>query len=330
MPLSLPVAAETAAVVGTLPDSQVAAWHQRAGQGDVEALYSLGQHFRQGIDAEQDLDRSRQYYLEAARLGHAKAQLKLGTLSYPEDRSSDYAESRHWWELAARQGLPEAQYRLAILAMKQPEPDPLEALAWMTQAARAGLPQAVVGASILAQEQPSISDSMLDERISRLNADMGAPAVTQPAEQMPEAPGTVVDQPESSAVTGPVESESAVQTEAVAAASVPSAPESVPVSGPEEAVPPGETETSVQGTSLMIAGKYGVQLAALVKEDVARAEAGRLSQRHEAILEDFPVQVHKVRGGYKVRVAGFADRKSAGMMCRQLQARKQPCFVVTL
>jgi TPR repeat protein len=50
------------------------------------------------------------YLLEAAKLGHPRAQSALGHYYWGRQ---DYAQARHWYELAAAQGVRDAQYNLA-------------------------------------------------------------------------------------------------------------------------------------------------------------------------------------------------------------------------
>ncbi len=321
--LTNPVLAESDAASNTRRASQVEHWYQQAEEGNANALFNLGQYFRKGIGVDRDLDQARQFYQRAAELGHPEAQLNLGTLHFFAGDAPDYDQSRYWWLKAARQGSVDAQYQLAILYLKQPDPVPLDALAWMTLAARSGDAQAVKAEAVLSQ-QLAIDGAQLQRRIRGLNAASAESVPINAAAESVDKPTEPSRSTPDSAAPVPAVAQAPTQVKVPAAESRP-APEQASVRAvkPVTQAPPPSSNSRQN-----LEGGFAVQLASLSRDADAQALAVSLAREHAAVLENHPVIAQELRGAYKVMVAGFADRGSAGNVCKQLKTRKQPCFVV--
>ena len=136
-------------VPGQDPD-RIAEIRRRAGQGDVDAQFTLGTiySFSQIIFAnggragpESDPAEAAKWYRLAARQGHAIAQNNLGSMyAYGRGVPQDDAEAVRWYRQAAEQGAAEAQYNLGLMHANGrgvPEND-AEAVKWFRLAAEQG------------------------------------------------------------------------------------------------------------------------------------------------------------------------------------------------
>lgn len=116
-------------------------WLPYAAQGNSEALYNLGQLYRQGLGVDRDLARAETYYLRAAQRDHVLAQSNLGTLLYFKQPSPDYRGAVTWWRSAARADEPHALYMLgvALLNGEFVAQDVAKGYAFLTLAAVGGI-----------------------------------------------------------------------------------------------------------------------------------------------------------------------------------------------
>lgn len=110
----------------------------RAGQGEANAQYSLGNRYRKGEGVPQDDAESVRWFRKAADQGDAQAQYALGYM-YREGKgvSRDDAEAVRWYRKAAEQGDRPAQAALAIIYFKGQgvSKDYLEAVYWLGKVA---------------------------------------------------------------------------------------------------------------------------------------------------------------------------------------------------
>ncbi|NQU55811.1 MAG: sel1 repeat family protein [Rhodospirillales bacterium] len=118
----------------------------RAGAGDVEAEYKLGEAYRLGTGFEQDIPQAFKWYARAAEQGHNGARYKLGLIYQTgEGIKQNFGRAANWYRLAANIGhLPEAQFamgRLYFLGQGVLQ-DYTEAFSWYEKAARQGHPVA--------------------------------------------------------------------------------------------------------------------------------------------------------------------------------------------
>ncbi len=84
--------------------------------GDAEAQYNLAILYRSGHGVEKDLEKSRQWLLQAAKQGIAAAQYHLGYMydtGEGAEQNDNYAFL--WYRKAAEQGHPKAQTNLGVL-----------------------------------------------------------------------------------------------------------------------------------------------------------------------------------------------------------------------
>jgi hypothetical protein len=113
----------------------------RAGQGEADAQYSLGNSHRKGEGVPRDYAESVRWYRKAADRGEAKAQYALGCMSYyGQGAPQDYTEAVRWYRKAAAQGDVRALNGLAYMhdhGQGVPQ-DHAEAVRWNRKAAERG------------------------------------------------------------------------------------------------------------------------------------------------------------------------------------------------
>jgi hypothetical protein len=85
---------------------------EKADAGDVDAQFRVGEAYDFGNGAPHDGEKAMQYYLMAAKQGHAEAQNSVGSGLQAEKK---YAEALPWYERAAAQGHALATNNLAYL-----------------------------------------------------------------------------------------------------------------------------------------------------------------------------------------------------------------------
>jgi TPR repeat protein len=83
-------------------------------------------------------------YEQIAKLGHSRAQFRLGYLYFAGICSKDLAKAAYWWELSAENGNIAAQFNLALLFERGlgVQRNWLKAQSWLNKAAKAGDRQA--------------------------------------------------------------------------------------------------------------------------------------------------------------------------------------------
>lgn len=125
---------------------EIRALLSRAGAGDVDAEYRLGEAYRLGTGLEKDIPQAFKWYARAAEQGHNGARYKLGLIYQTgEGIKQNYGRAARWYRLAANVGrLPEAQFALGYLYFlgQGVLQDYTEAFDWYEKAARQGHPVA--------------------------------------------------------------------------------------------------------------------------------------------------------------------------------------------
>jgi TPR repeat protein len=78
--------------------------------------FRIGIHFREGVGTGRDLAQSVRWLTQAARQGHAPAQLQLG-LAYETGRgvARDLDAAKRWYGASAKQGNKQAKENVARL-----------------------------------------------------------------------------------------------------------------------------------------------------------------------------------------------------------------------
>jgi TPR repeat protein len=90
-----------------------------SGDTDAERLFTQGLRYRRGLDGTpQDDDKAQGFFLSAAKLGHAEAQLELALLLI---ENSEDAEAKLWLENASNLGYGPAQYTFGRADYDLPE-----------------------------------------------------------------------------------------------------------------------------------------------------------------------------------------------------------------
>jgi len=109
-----------------------------------------------------DYAQARKWYLKAATQGHARAQLRVGTLyANGEGVPQNYRQARDWWLKAATQGNAGAQLQLGDMYKdgRDQKPDKVLAHMWYNLAA-------AQGSSFAAKERDQIAKNMDHEQIA--------------------------------------------------------------------------------------------------------------------------------------------------------------------
>jgi uncharacterized protein len=124
----------------------------RAGAGDVDAQYRLGEAYRLGSGIEKDIPQAFKWYGRATKQGHNGARYKLGLIyETGVGIKKNMARAIQWYRLAATVGhLPQAQFTMGLLYFhgRGVQQDYVEAFNWYEKAARQGhyVAQHVLGA----------------------------------------------------------------------------------------------------------------------------------------------------------------------------------------
>lgn len=135
--------------------SLVSKWFEAAREDDPDALFNLGQYYRQGIGIPPDINEAILFYTRAAELGHTGAQLNLGSLYYFHVvNAPNVDQAMYFWQLAADAHHRDAQYLLAILLFKHTN-DESSAIHRLKQAADQGHSEAI---ALLSQNDVFTSD----------------------------------------------------------------------------------------------------------------------------------------------------------------------------
>ncbi|MDZ5697161.1 peptidoglycan-binding protein [Chelativorans sp. M5D2P16] len=130
-----------------------AALRKAAANGEVAALYELGNRFAEGVGVEQDMAEAARWYEKAAELGLAAAQYRIG--HFYEKGSGierDIAKAKMWYQLAAEQGNASAMHNLGVLFAMGADgtPDNESAARWFQEAADLGVTDSQFNLGILA------------------------------------------------------------------------------------------------------------------------------------------------------------------------------------
>ncbi|MSR25270.1 MAG: sel1 repeat family protein [Nitrospiraceae bacterium] len=91
-----------------------------SGRTQAERLYDCGFKLYSGIDKNiRDIPRALEFLNQAAEMGLAQAQTRLGTIyemrEEVDGKENDYSRAMFWYKLAAEQNYPEAQFRIGRL-----------------------------------------------------------------------------------------------------------------------------------------------------------------------------------------------------------------------
>jgi TPR repeat protein len=117
----------------------------RAGMGEVESQYDLGNMYTEGIGVDPDLTSAMAWYQKAANQEYEKAQFKLGLIYYEAGSvNKDHSRAFRLFKRAAEKGYPAAQFYLGkMYASGQGVKRNYEmALAWFRKAADGGFNEA--------------------------------------------------------------------------------------------------------------------------------------------------------------------------------------------
>ena len=362
-----------AAVSALSSDSSVSA--------QAQSDFQKGEALMNGIGVEQNLGEAKQLLQKAAEQGHTEAQVLLGRLHYYMPGEVDLEKTRYWWLEAAKQGHPRAQYQLAILYLKRGDADPLEAMAWMHMAKASGEPRAEQVWPKM-QEQFEVDSAKLVARVNELQAETELGAAGTPVllaglgPVLEAAPSSVQsEEPADADITSePQETDSQAEDQAVSAtqfastetqtevaktaAAADSSSDQADRTVMEESAPsveseieeqaeaqlepePAKDEPSTPSTSVVeypveseddqiFPEGFYVQLASVKDAEGAESLAAKVAQKQSSVLGNWEPRVNYLaeQGSYKIWVGAFSVRGDASVLCESLQAHKQDCFVV--
>ena len=114
---------------------------QKAGQGDVNALYELGCRSAHGHEMPKNEEKSYEYFLKAAEGGHPFSQFLIGSCYVSgQITKKDRKKGFEWLLKASNGGVPDAQYQIAMLYIEgNPIPKDLKtAFEWLKKSAEEG------------------------------------------------------------------------------------------------------------------------------------------------------------------------------------------------
>ncbi len=117
----------------------------RAGKGEVESQYDLGNMYTEGIGVDPDLTTAIAWYEKAANQDYEKAQFKLGLIYFEEASiNKDHSRAFRLFRRAAEKGYPAAQFYLGKMyaSGQGVKRDYGMALAWYRKAADGGFNEA--------------------------------------------------------------------------------------------------------------------------------------------------------------------------------------------
>jgi TPR repeat protein len=111
-----------------------------AATNDFDKQFEMAHRYKNGWGVEKDVQKSLELFTEAAKAGHIKSQVWLGTMYSGGFVPKDLAKAEQWWRTAAERGDAEAQYALGEFFSDgfQHSPDCNEAIKWLTRAANQG------------------------------------------------------------------------------------------------------------------------------------------------------------------------------------------------
>lgn len=285
--------AELLARVETTPDAnRLRDLRQRAANGDADALFRLGDAYREGRGVSVDLAMAEDFYHRAANAGHVLAGDEYGLMLFRTGRPHD---AMPWVIKAAERGDARAQYvyGTALFNGDYVARDWVKAFAMMTRAAAGGIDAANNSLAQMNRYIPA------DQR--RAGAEL---ARSEPAPPAPPPPAKLAGTPAKpvrlASRTLPMPTPIAADATAAAIA-------------PKPAVAPG--------------GKWQIQLGAFGDEAKARALWNQVAAKLPVFAG---LQPRFVPAGAltRLRAGPLPDRAAAERLCAAAQARAQACFPV--
>ena len=282
-------------------------WRVHAAQGNAEALFNLGQLYRQGLGVGKDAEKAEGYYIRAAERGHAAAQSNLGTMLYFREQNPDRQTALEWWRKAAAGLDVRAQYMLGIAHINGDDVsrDLVKGYAWLTLAAAGGI-EGAVKARLEIREALDVKTRIKAEALAReINPRADLSVLDPGPEEI--TPSRYAATPEATEPPVPVAAAPAVPVVAD-----PGAPESLDV----------------------VTGAFMIQLGAFASERTAFEYWNRLTGRNEDLLGGLAPEVKMLERGpgpdalFRLHAGPFAQAEAARARCAALKSRDIGCFIV--
>lgn len=276
---------------------------QRAANGDADAMFRLGDAYREGRLVAADLKTAEDFYFRAAQAGHKEAAMEYGMLLFRRGRQHD---AMPFLIEAAKRGDARAQYLYgtALFNGDYVSRDWTKAYEMMTRAAAGGIEAANAS---LAQ----MTRYMTAEQRQQPAAGAAAPAPSRVGE--PPRTGAGVARP------SPVQTASRTATSSPNGRTVSTALAGATRAGPAPA--------AVAPKAPVSGGKWQVQLGAFGDAANARrlwAELAAKQPALAALAPSFPA----ADGLTRLRAGPLPDRAAAARLCAALAAQSRSCFPV--
>lgn len=322
--LCAPVWADTKAGVDAWTRGEYASavkeWEAEAARGDADALFNLGQAYKLGKGAKQDLTRAEALFGQAAAMGHLQASDNYGLLLF---QRGDHAKALPYIRAAADRGDPRAQYLLGVMHFNGElvPKDWVRAYALVTLAQQQNLPQAAVA---MAQMDRFIPIEQRQQGV-QLAGDLAVQADATRTRQL--AAVDLDSQMPSGSAAPPPQFPAPIPAPAAATVAPPPVPRPVAV---HSGLPPGVAEAPPRhrgGAVPLIAknGTWRIQLGAFGQVANANALWNRIKDRPE--VAGHPRIDVRVGSVSKLQAGGYS-KSAAQAVCGNLQAAGFVCVAV--
>lgn len=283
--------------------SAVNQWQEPAARGEAEAQFRLGQAYRLGKGAEQDLAKAEEMFAKAASQGHKEAADNYGLLLF---HRGEKKQALPYLRTAADRGDARAQYLLGLAYFNADnvERDWPQAYALVNLARKQGLEQA---------------NSALQQIDQHITPDQRAQGLALAGELQAKIEGRPLPPPAKTAVAV---AEPRNPVTPVRAAVPSKTPAAKPVSARPTATPAKPLRAKVGST-----GPWRVQLGSFAERGNADALWNRVKNRAElAGRSRITVNFGKVT---RLQAGGFATQSAAQSACNRLRSAGFDCIAIS-
>ena len=283
--------------------SAVNQWQEPAARGEAEAQFRLGQAYRLGKGAEQDLTKSEEMFAKAASQGHREAADNYGLLLF---HRGEKKQALRYLRSASDRGDARAQYLLGLAYFNADnvERDWPRAYALVNLARKQGLEQA---------------NSALQQIDQHITPDQRAQGLALAGELQAKIEGRPLTPPAKTAVAV---AEPRNPVTPVRAAVPSKTPAAKPVSARPTATPAKPLRAKVEST-----GPWRVQLGSFAERGNADALWNRVKHRSElAGKARINTSLGKIT---RLQAGGFATQSAAQSACNRLKSAGFDCIAIS-
>ena len=142
-------------------------FHKSARKGHLKAQFDIGAMFYNGAGIKQDYKQARQWFRRSAEQGYSRAQLNLGLIYYKgEGIKRNLNNARKWFQRAAEQNDVQAQLSLGLMFLKAEggAEDLQKSRLWFLQAAQQNHPEAQFILGLMYQSGEGGRKDLLESR----------------------------------------------------------------------------------------------------------------------------------------------------------------------